>query len=75
MTMLNGAKYRIKDQNVYSAANVAGFQRVLVLAVENEFTSLVVHRRPRGHYAGVSLRCERDNFQCRIERISSSAPP
>jgi hypothetical protein len=23
MTMLNGAKYRIKDQNVYSAANVA----------------------------------------------------
>ena len=41
-----------------------------MLALENEFTSLVVHRRPSGHYTGVSLRCERDNFQFRIERIS-----
>ena len=41
-----------------------------MLALENEFTSLVVHRRPRGHYTGVPLRSKRDNFQCRIERIS-----
>jgi hypothetical protein len=26
-----------------------GFQRILVLALENEITSLVVHRRPRCH--------------------------
>jgi hypothetical protein len=48
-----------------------GSQRVLVLAVENEFTSLVVYRYSRCHSAGVSLRGKRDNFQCRIERISS----
>jgi hypothetical protein len=48
-----------------------GFQRVLVLAIENEFTSLIIHCHPRCYYAGVSLRCKRDNFQCRIERISS----
>ncbi len=40
-----------------------------MLAVENELASLVVHRRPRYDDADVSLRCKRDNFQCRIERM------
>ena len=35
------------------------FQRVNVLAVEHELTSLVMHRRPRGYDARVSLRCQR----------------
>lgn len=41
-----------------------------MLALKNEFTPLVVHRRPRGHYTGVALRRNRDNFQFRIECIS-----
>ena len=41
-----------------------------MFALENEFTASVVDRRPGCYYTGVSLRCERDNFQFRIERIS-----
>jgi hypothetical protein len=42
-----------------------------MLAVENEFPALAVHRSAGCYYADVSLRCQCDNFQCRIERISS----
>ncbi len=46
------------------------FQRVRVLAVEHELTSLVMHRRPRGYDAGVSLRCQLNDFELRIQRVS-----
>jgi hypothetical protein len=49
--------------------------QVLVLAVEDEFTSLVVHRRPRCDYAGVSLRCERDNFPVQDTAYLQRSPP
>src|SRR5258705_1180735 len=39
------------------------FQRVRVLAVERELTSLIMHRRPRGYDARVSLRCQLGNFK------------
>ena len=42
-----------------------------MLAVENELASLVVDRRARRDDAGVPLRGKRDDFKCRIERISS----
>src|ERR1700752_36153 len=42
-----------------------------MLAVENEFASLIVDRRSRRDNARVPLRSKRDDFQCRIERISS----
>ena len=45
------------------------FQRVGVLAIEHELTSLVMHRRPRGYDAGVSLRCQLNDFELRIERV------
>src|SRR5260370_9213077 len=45
------------------------FQRVRVLAVENELTSLVMHRRPRGYDARVSLRCQLDDFELGIQRV------
>ena len=45
------------------------FQRVRVLAVEHELTSLVMHRRPRGYDARVSLRCQLDDFELGIERV------
>ena len=52
---------------LYSLFSLPGpFQRILVLTFENKLASLVMHRRPRRHYAGVSLRCKRDNFQRRI---------
>ena len=38
-----------------------GFQRVRVLAVEHELTSLVMHRRPRGYDARISLRFQLDD--------------
>ena len=46
------------------------FQRVRVLAVEHELTSLVMHRRPRGYDARVSLRCQLNDFELRIQRVS-----
>ena len=46
------------------------FQRVRVLAVEHELTSLVMHRRPRGYDARVSLRCQLSDFELRIQRVS-----
>ncbi len=45
------------------------FQRVRVLAVEHELTSLVMHRRPRGYDARVSLCSQLDNFELGIERV------
>ena len=38
-------------------------QRVRVLAVEHELTSLVMHRRPRGYDARISLRCQLNDFE------------
>src|SRR5260370_41010993 len=46
------------------------FQRVRVLAVEHELTSLVMHRRPRGYDARVSLRCQLSDFELGIQRVS-----
>jgi len=45
------------------------FQRVSVLAVEHELTSLVMHRRPRGYNTGVSLRCQLSDFELGIQRV------
>jgi len=42
------------------------FQRVGVLAVEHELTSLVMHRCPRGYDARVSLRCQLSDFELGI---------
>ena len=67
------------DFNVCDAREVAlgsllfvrgrSFQRVRVLAVEHELTSLVMHRRPRGYDARVSLRCQLDDFELGIDRV------
>src|SRR6476646_7369311 len=46
------------------------FQRVRVLAVEHELASLVMHRCPRGYDAGVSVRCQLNDFELRIQRVS-----
>jgi hypothetical protein len=43
---INAAHCHVSTRYLLSSPG-SGFQRVLVLAVENEFTSLVVHRRPR----------------------------
>jgi len=45
------------------------FQRVGVLDVEHELTSLVLHGRPRGYDARVSLRCQLNNFELGIQRV------
>ena len=45
------------------------FQRVRVLAVEHELTSLVMHRRPRGYDARVSLRCQLNDCELGIQRV------
>ena len=45
------------------------FQRVGVLDVEHELTSLVLHGRPRGYDARVSLRSQLDDFELGIERV------
>ena len=45
------------------------FQRVRVLAVEHELTSLVMHRRPRGYDARVSLRYQFGDFELGIQRV------
>ena len=45
------------------------FQRVRVLAVEHELTSLVMHRRPRGYDARVSLRCQLNDFELGIQCV------
>ena len=45
------------------------FQRVGVLAVEHELTSLVMHRRPRGYDARVSLHCQLNDFELGIQRV------
>ena len=45
------------------------FERVRVLAVEHELTSLVMHRRPRSYDARVSLRCQLNDFELGIERV------
>ena len=45
------------------------FQRVRVPAVEHELTSLVMHRRPRGYDARVSLRCQLSDFELGIQRV------
>ena len=45
------------------------FQRVRVLAVEHELTSLVMHRRPRGYDARVSLRRQLSDFELGIQRV------
>jgi hypothetical protein len=45
------------------------FQRVRVLAVEHELTSLVMHRRPRGYHARVSLPCQLSDFELGIQRV------
>ena len=46
------------------------FQRLSVLAVEHELTSLVMHRRPRGYDTRVSLRCQLSDFELGIQRVS-----
>jgi hypothetical protein len=46
------------------------FQRVRVLAVEHELTPLVMHRRPRGYDARASLRCQLNDFELGIQRIT-----
>ena len=46
------------------------FQRVGVLAVEHELASLVMHRRPRGYDARVSLSCQASDFKLGIQRVS-----
>ena len=45
------------------------FQRVRVLAVEHELSSLVMHRRPRGYDPRVSLRCQVGDFELGIQRV------
>ena len=40
-----------------------------MLAVEHELTSLVMHRRPRGYDARVSLRCQLSDFELGIKRV------
>src|SRR5258708_4744435 len=45
------------------------FQRVGMLAVEHDLTSLVMHCRPRGYDAGFSLRCQLDDFELGIQRV------
>ena len=45
------------------------FQRVGMLAIEHDLTSLVMHRRPRGYDARVSLRCQLGDFELGIQRI------
>ena len=42
-----------------------------MLAVEDELTSLVMHRRPRGYDARVSLRCQLSDFELGIQHRSS----
>ena len=44
-------------------------QRIRVLAVKHELTSLVMHRRPRGYDSRVRLRCQLDDFELGIERV------
>ena len=44
-------------------------QRVSVLAIERELTSLVMHRRPRGYDARVSLRRQPGDFELGIQRV------
>ena len=41
-----------------------------MFAVEHELTSLVMHRRPRSYDARLSLRCQLDDFELGIERVS-----
>src|SRR5208282_6776989 len=45
------------------------FQRVRVLPVEHEIASLVMHSRPRGYDARVSLRRQLDDFELGIQRV------
>jgi hypothetical protein len=66
---------RVQTRGFYSSMDwlllVRGrsFQRVGVLAIEHEFTSLVMHRRPRGYDARVSLRCQLSDFELGIKRV------
>ena len=53
----------------YFSSAGRSFQRVRVLAVEHELTSLVMHRRPRGYDARVSLRCQLSDFELGIQRV------
>ena len=43
---------------------------IRVFAVERELTSLIMHRRPRGYDARVSLRCQLSDFELGIQRVS-----
>lgn len=47
-----------------------GFEQVLVLSQENEFSSLVVGCHLCRHQTCFTLGCEVDNLKCRIERVS-----
>src|SRR5258707_14985682 len=66
---------RVQTRGFYSSMDwflfVRGrsFQRVRVLTVEHELTSLVMHRRPRGYDARVSLRCQLRDFELGIQRV------
>ena len=40
-----------------------------MLAIEHELTSLVMHHRPRGYDARVSLRCQLGDFELGIQGV------
>src|SRR5271157_5809305 len=63
----DGSTYAMESLLLIHGRN---FQRVRVLAVEHELASLVMHRRPRGYDARVSLRCQLDDFELGIQRVS-----
>ena len=45
------------------------YAELILLAVEHELTSLVMHRRPRGYDARFSLRCQLNYFELGIQRV------
>jgi hypothetical protein len=59
----------IRQWTGYFSFRGRSFQRVRVLAVEHELTSLVMHRRPRGYDARVSLPCQFSDFELGIQRV------
>ena len=58
-----------RQWTVFFSSAGRSFQRVRVLAVEHELTSLVMHRRPRGYDPRVSLRCQLGDFELGIQRV------
>ena len=69
-TAASGLEDSTRQWTGYFFVRGRSFQRVRVLAVEHELTLLVMHRRPRGYDAGVSLRCQLSDFELGIQRVS-----